>query len=152
QKLVSRQLPCEAARSLTTYAAPDNNLKCVMADSGGIEPISVPAGAASVPSLERGMAIVEIVARSKRGLTLSQVARALQLPKSSAHYLLRTLQRLGYLCRNEATHRYFCDEKLVRIASLALGGAALRVNARPILRKLSEQTQLTVHLAVRNDT
>jgi DNA-binding IclR family transcriptional regulator len=113
---------------------------------------SLAAKTGSVPSLERGMAIMESVARSKIGLTLSQVARSLHLPKSSAHSLLLTLQRLGYLYRNEATHRYRCDLKLVRIANLVLGGYALRGNAKPIISRLMEDTKFTVHMAVRSDT
>src|SRR5262249_31490705 len=56
----------------------------------------------TVPALERGIAILELVAKSRHGLTFSQVARAFQYPQSSIHCLLVTLERLGYLQRLES--------------------------------------------------
>jgi DNA-binding IclR family transcriptional regulator len=103
----------------------------------------------SVPALERGLAMLEIIARSKNGLTFSQVAKALNYPASSIHCLLLTFERQGYLCRSEITGRYMCSMKLVRIASMALDGVILRERASPLLRDLCASTGLTVHLAVR---
>lgn len=102
----------------------------------------------SVPALERGLAILEAVAKSRSGLTLSQLTRALDLPKSSVFCLLLTLERAGYLHRNPVTKRYQCEMKLVRIAGQALEGITLRDKARPVLRKLLEQTHLTVHMGI----
>lgn len=102
----------------------------------------------SVPALERGLAILEAVAKSRSGLTLSQLTRTLDLPKSSAFCLLLTLERSGYLYRNPVTKRYQCEMKLVRIAGQALEGITLRDKARPVLRRLLEQTHLTVHMGI----
>jgi DNA-binding IclR family transcriptional regulator len=102
----------------------------------------------SVPALERGLAILEAVAKSRSGLTLSQLTRALDLPKSSVFCLLLTLERAGYLHRNAVTKRYQCEMKLVRIAGQALEGITLRDKARPVLRWLLEQTRLTVHMGI----
>jgi len=41
-----------------------------------------------VPSVDRALDLLELLAVSDRGLTLSDVSRALHIPKSSAHYLL----------------------------------------------------------------
>ncbi len=102
----------------------------------------------SGPALERGLAILEAVAKSRSGLTLSQLTRALDLPKSSVFCLLLTLERAGYLHRNAVTKRYQCEMKLVRIAGQALEGITLRDKARPVLRRLLEQTRLTVHMGI----
>jgi DNA-binding IclR family transcriptional regulator len=103
---------------------------------------------ASVPALDRGLAILEAVAKSKSGLTLSQLTRTLDLPKSSVFCLLITLERAGYLRRNPVTKRYGCEMKLVRIATQAFEGITLREKARPILRRLLDQTGLTVHMGI----
>jgi DNA-binding IclR family transcriptional regulator len=102
----------------------------------------------SVPALDRGLAILEAVAKSRSGLTLSQLTRTLDLPKSSVFCLLLTLERTGYLHRNAVTKRYQCEMKLVRIAGQALEGITLREKARPVLRRLLEQTNLTVHMGI----
>jgi DNA-binding IclR family transcriptional regulator len=103
----------------------------------------------SVPALERGLSVLELVAKSKNGLTFSQMARGLEFPASSIHCLLLTLQRQGYLYRSEITGRYMCGMKLVRIASAALDGITLRDKASPLLRELGKRTGLTVHMAIR---
>ena len=103
----------------------------------------------SVPALERGLHVLELVAKSKSGLTFSQLARSLSYPASSIHCLLLTLERQGYLYRSEATGRYLCGMKLVRIANSALDGIVLREKASPLLRDLCQKTGLTVHMAIR---
>lgn len=103
----------------------------------------------SVPALERGLAILELVAKSRSGLTFSHLARSLEYPASSIHCLLLTLERQGYLHRSETTGRYMCGMKLVRIANQALNGITLRDKAAPLLRDLCARTGLTVHLAIR---
>jgi DNA-binding IclR family transcriptional regulator len=110
--------------------------------------MSTPLKTASVPALERGLAILEVVARSRNGLTFSQIARGLDFPKSSIHSLLLTFVREGYLHRSEASGRYMCGMKLIRIASAALEGIALRDQTAPVLRRLMESTGLTVHMAI----
>jgi DNA-binding IclR family transcriptional regulator len=103
----------------------------------------------SVPALERGLAVLELIAKSKSGLTFSQLARSLNYPASSIHCLLLTFLRQGYLHRSETTGRYMCGLKLVRIANMALDGITLREKASPLLRDLCQRTGLTAHLAVR---
>jgi DNA-binding IclR family transcriptional regulator len=102
----------------------------------------------SVPALERGLAILELVAMSRNGLTFSQIARQLEFPKSSIHCLLVTFEREGYLHRHEPTGRYVCGEKLIKIANSAMSGILFREKALPVLRSLAERTSLTAHMAI----
>jgi DNA-binding IclR family transcriptional regulator len=102
----------------------------------------------SVPALVRGLAILERVARSRRGLTFAQLTRQFDFPKSSVHTLLVTFEREGYLCRDEETGRYVAGTKLVNIANMTLDGVVLREKAAPLLHDLARETGLTAHLAV----
>lgn len=102
----------------------------------------------SVPALERGLAILELVANSRSGLTFSQISRQLDFPKSSIHCMLLTFEREGYLRRSEDTGRFFCGTKLVRLANNAMQGAILRERAAPVLRTLMDHTGMTVHMAI----
>ena len=102
----------------------------------------------SVPALERGLAILELVLRSRSGLTFSQIARSVDFPKSSVHCLLLTFERAGYLRRSESTGRYVCGSRFARMAHFALDGAAIRERATPLLRKLADQLRTTVHMAI----
>ena len=60
----------------------------------------------SVPALEKSLLILELLASSKAGLTLAEVVQLSGLPKSSAHCILLTLERHGYLHRHQKTSRY----------------------------------------------
>jgi DNA-binding IclR family transcriptional regulator len=103
---------------------------------------------ATAPALERGLAILEALARSRGGLTLSQLTRYLNLPKSSAFCLLRTLEQSGYIFRDIDTGKYSMSLRVCNLANLALNAISLRDKARVHLRRLSEETKLTVHMAI----
>jgi len=66
----------------------------------------------TVVSLGRGLLILEALVHTRRGMTLSDVARKLSLPKSSTLDLLRTLTQSGYACREESGGRYFPGSRL----------------------------------------
>jgi DNA-binding IclR family transcriptional regulator len=102
----------------------------------------------SVPALERALTILEMLAKSKRGLAISEIVRNLQLPKSTAHTILITLERRGYLHRNEQTHRYLFGLKFFSLANMVLSANELRDQAAPMLRSLMGACGLTVHLAI----
>ncbi len=101
-----------------------------------------------VPALERGLAILEILANSRGGLTLSQLTRYLTLPKSSVHCLLKTFEENGYLFRHESSGKYRLTLRVSDLARRALNGISLREHVRPHLRSLSEKTGITVHLGL----
>lgn len=102
----------------------------------------------SVPALERGLAILELLATSRVGLALPEIAGELRLPKSSVHCLLITLERHRYLHRNESTGRYMFGSKLFSLGNMSLRGLEVRQVAAPHMRSLMARAGLTVHLAV----
>ncbi len=102
----------------------------------------------SVPALERGLQILEYLAQSRRGVTLSQLTQKLQLPRSTCHAILLTYQRCGYVQRDDKTGRYCLGFRLHVLANMALNGMSLRGHAAPLLSQLMQDTGLTVHLAV----
>jgi DNA-binding IclR family transcriptional regulator len=101
----------------------------------------------SVPALDRALSALEVLASSKHGLTLPELSAALEVPKSSAHSLLLTLERRGYLRRNPKTNRYLFGLQLFSLANMALAGIELREKAAPFLRALTGCTRFTAHLA-----
>ncbi|MCL2658936.1 MAG: helix-turn-helix domain-containing protein [Acidobacteriaceae bacterium] len=80
----------------------------------------------SVPALARGLRVLEYLAQSRRGVTLSQIAQKLQMPRSTGHALLLTCERCGYVLRDEESGRYILSSRLHTIARMALGGTNLR--------------------------
>src|SRR5215471_5047655 len=81
-------------------------------------------------------------------MALPEIARKLNMPKSSAHCILLTLYRQGYLSRSERSRRYVFSTKLFRLSSQALQGLRVREVSVLELRQLSLGTGLSVHMAI----
>jgi len=105
----------------------------------------------SAPAVERTLSILELLSVTKSGLTLPELSRRLGLPKSSTYCLLVTLERRGYLLRNNRTHRYLFGLKLFSLANMALSRVELRENAASFLHPLMQRSRLTVHMAIIED-
>jgi len=102
----------------------------------------------SVPAVERALSVLQCVGDSKRGFSISEIGRRLRIPKSSAHLILTTLERRGFLQKNTQTGRYHFGLQLVSLSRTALENLDLREEAKPFLQSLMQQTGLTVHMAV----
>jgi DNA-binding IclR family transcriptional regulator len=102
----------------------------------------------SIPSLEKALAALELLADARDGLTLPAIAERLGAPKSSVHCILLTLERQGYLQRIDGARRYAISLRLVSLAGRALRGLALQDLAAPHLFWLSRATNCASHLAV----
>ena len=99
-------------------------------------------------AVERALAMLEAVAQEPEGLSNAEISRKLQIPKSSASYILRTLETQGYLNRDESTGKYRVGLKILSLSRGALSGIDVREVALPIMRHLVEKTSLTCHLAI----
>ena len=92
--------------------------------------------------------MLEAVAQESEGLSNAEISRKLEIPKSSASYILRTLEKQGYLNRNPETGKYRVGLKVLSLSRGALTGIDVREVALPIMRHLMEKTNLTCHLAI----
>jgi DNA-binding IclR family transcriptional regulator len=106
------------------------------------------SGTPSAPAVERTLSILELLSVTRSGLTLPELSRRLGMPKSSTYCLLVTLERRGYLLRNNRTHRYMFGLKLFSIANMALSAVELRENATSFLQLVMQRSRLTVHMAI----
>ena len=101
-----------------------------------------------VPSTMRAMRILEFLAHSKRGASISDLSRNLGLPKSSTYLVLKTLEREGYLRRSLRSGKFSFGARLIGLCRSVVGNLDLREVARPCMTSLMRQTGITVHLAV----
>jgi IclR family transcriptional regulator, acetate operon repressor len=99
-------------------------------------------------AVERALAMLEAVALAPDGLSNAEISRTLEIPKSSASYILRTLEARGYLGRDTGSGKYRVGLKILSLSRGALGGLDVRAVAVPIMRRLMQQTGLTCHLAI----
>ncbi len=99
-------------------------------------------------SVERAFSILEKIAESKNGLSNSDLSRSLKIPKSSASYILRVMERLNYFKRDNSG-KYRIGLKLMSLTSEALMQLDIREIAKPVLVEFIEKSLLPeAHLAV----
>ncbi|MER5932904.1 IclR family transcriptional regulator [Streptomyces sp. NPDC002054] len=99
-------------------------------------------------SVERALRILPVLAQGPTGL--GEVAQALDVHKSTALRLLRTLHEHGLVYR-QADGRYRLGARLFALAAEAVENLDIREIAHPHLAALNAQTGHTVHLALHQD-
>ena len=99
-------------------------------------------------AVERALNMLETVAQASEGLSNAEISRKLKIPKSSASYILRTLETRGYFARDTDSGKYRVGLKILSLSRGALGGIDVRGVALPVMRRLMHHTGLTCHLAV----
>ena len=96
--------------------------------------------------------MLEFLASADRGVSLTDTASSLRLPKSSALMLLRTLVGRGYVKRNDED--LYVLNATFRRHGFGWGGsrlARLVAAARPVMKTLCEKTGETVILGALDD-
>jgi hypothetical protein len=81
-------------------------------------------------------------------MSVSDVARSLHLPVSSAHRLLAVLKRRGYVRQDEESARYSLTLKMLDMSFRALGGSELRLHAYPLVREYVLRTAYRAFIAI----
>lgn len=104
-------------------------------------PVAKPQQPASVPtSIDKALEVCEVLSGAPRGMSLSELARALRQPASTAHRLLGVLKRRGYVRQDDETQRYALTLKMLDVAFRALGQSELRLHAYPVMRDYVQRT------------
>ena len=99
-------------------------------------------------AVERALSIMEMVASSKNGLSNSDLSRRLDIPKSSASYILRVLERREYL-RRDTEAKYRLGMKVMDLTGGAIPGLDVREAAKPFLEEFLQKCRLPeAHVAV----
>lgn len=104
--------------------------------------------ARTIQSLERAAAVLRLLAGGERRLGLSEIASALELPKGTAHGLLRTLQQEGFVEQDAATGKYQLGAELLRLGTSYLDVHELRARALVWADDLARSRGESVYLGV----
>jgi DNA-binding IclR family transcriptional regulator len=102
-------------------------------------------------SVERAFAILEYLDGSRRGLNISELSRKLQIPKSTTHVIVLTLERLGYLAFDQWTRNYSLGLKVSGLGRGLMKSLSLPDTALRPMQWLVEMTRCTAQLAVMAD-
>src|SRR5580765_8203547 len=103
-------------------------------------------------SLARGLAILSSFHSERPLIGVSELSRGLDLSRSTVHRYVATLAKLGYLQQDPESKRYRLGPKVLDLGFSALNSMDLLEIAAPHLRRLADETQRTVNLAILDGT
>src|SRR5918911_1247257 len=109
-------------------------------------PPSAEAGS-EVQSLDRAIGILEVVAAADR-LSLSEIARRADLPTSTVHRLLATLQRRGLVAHEADSGAWTVGVELFRMGASYLRIRKLPELGRPVVREVLREVDETVNVSM----
>ncbi len=105
-----------------------------------------------VPGLVRGLAVLEAFTSEKPALTLNELAKAVELSRSSVYRLVYTLTELGFLEREGQNKTYRLGSRVLRLGFAYLASQEVVEIARPHLAKLRDTTNCSAHLGILDGT
>lgn len=108
--------------------------------------------ASGVKSALRTLLILELFASERRTLALADIARSLEMPKSSCLALLNTLTDRGYLYRAAPDSRYYPTKRWLNNATRVAEHDPLAAQIHKCLERLSVATgETAIHAVLAGD-
>lgn len=105
-----------------------------------------------VPTLtvKKAMDILDCLGSAGNRVTCGEISERLEMPRSTTYRLLSTLAACGYVVAEHDDHgtEYRLGFKILELASRLLDGMELRHRALPLLKRLRDVSEETVHLVV----
>ncbi len=101
----------------------------------------------SVKSAERVLRVFDLLAQHPEGLTIKEISQTLSFPQSSTSGLIETLYKESYLTA-DSLRKYKLGPKLIQLGGIAKDSLDISALGAPLLKKLMEEVQETVFMAV----
>lgn len=101
-----------------------------------------------VPGLFRGLRVLEILAAEEKSMTVSEIARALEVSRSSAFRLIYTLQHMGFTSSSDDGRTHQLGARVLNLGFSFLASQNLIHTARDELVALRDKTGISSHLAI----
>lgn len=99
-------------------------------------------------TIEKAMRVLDLFSLECPEWGVSEVARALRLPKSTVSELMSDLAKQRLLSRAAVKGRYRLGWRLFELSQTLLDTTAFRIEARRVMEELSRCWKETMHLAV----
>ncbi|MCG7345527.1 IclR family transcriptional regulator [Sporosarcina sp. ACRSL] len=101
-----------------------------------------------VQSVDRALRILELLKEHPNGQGVTEVANFLQVAKSTAHRLLLSLERHGYVQKVGRESTYRLGLKFIEMNYFVVKHLNIVEIAKPLIEKLSKETGEIVHLVM----
>ncbi len=100
-------------------------------------------------AVERVVGVLMCFTDGRKELGVTQIAEALELPKSAVHRVLESLVDTGLVTKQYERGKYRLGPRALELSLAALGTADIRSLALPIMESLRDETGETVTLSFR---
>lgn len=91
-----------------------------------------------VQSVQRALLLLELLSKERREMSLTDIARTLQWPKSTVHGLLATLRDFHYVDQSPDSGKYRLGIRLFELGTQVADSWNIREVARPYMLHLSD--------------
>lgn len=102
----------------------------------------------TVQPILKALRLLETIAWKKHDVTLTQIAREMHLPKTTAFRYLQTLAAAGFVRHDIESDRYGVGPRVSLFAELETSLSLLRRSAVPRMGELSRSYNATINLAI----
>src|SRR5713226_4300884 len=99
-----------------------------------------------VPGLERGLRLLCEFNRHDKSLSAPELARRLKVPRSTVFRLLATLERMGFVERNDSGRDFRLGMSVLRLGFEYLASLELTELGRPLLDRLRDEISYPCNL------
>ena len=103
-------------------------------------------------SLTRGLTLLEKLAETEGGITLTEISQRASLPPSTAHRLLNTLADMGFVCQSKEDGLWYVGLKTYRVGCAFVSNRDFVGESHAYLRKLMEASGETANLSILDGT
>jgi IclR family KDG regulon transcriptional repressor len=103
-----------------------------------------------VRSVVKITSLFEVLSKQDE-MGLTDISKSIKVHKSTAYRFLTSLKELGYVRQNPENEKYSLSLRLFEVGAEVLNRLNEREEARPIMKKLAEQTGETIHLGMLDD-
>lgn len=102
----------------------------------------------AVKVLEKAIRILELFSPGRERLSLEEISAETGFPKPTVFRIVKTLEKEGFLSRDEGLCSYSLGLKLLELGGLVYESLSLRKAASPQMDRLSEKLKATVLLGI----
>lgn len=103
-----------------------------------------------VPGLQRGLQILRAFNRDRTELGAPDIAKELNIPRSTVFRLMQTLDYMGFLEKVKNSSDFRLGAGVLSLGFEFLASLEVTELARPVLEKLRDQTGFSAHLVIRD--
>ncbi|MFD2215696.1 IclR family transcriptional regulator [Metabacillus endolithicus] len=110
-----------------------------------------PPAKAILSSVKNAMRILRLFKKGQEELSVTEITRLIDLPKSTTHRLITGLVDEGFLSKNPKTNHYRLGLSLLTLGGVVFSHRDLYLEAQPIVDNLVDELGETAHICLLED-